>query len=62
MTVSGRERAKDQALTSASSSAFGDSVGEWPAFEDSAQALKLLHDGGLKLVILSNVDNESFSR
>ena len=49
-------------LTKASSSAFGNSVGEWPAFEDSAKALKLLHDGGLKLVILSNVDNDSFSR
>lgn len=39
---------------------FGASVGNWPAFEDTAKALKVLHDGGLKLVILSNVDNASF--
>jgi hypothetical protein len=36
-------------------------VGDWPAFEDSARALKKLHDAGLKLVILSNVDNKSFA-
>ncbi|KAK8869514.1 haloacid dehalogenase, type II [Kwoniella newhampshirensis] len=41
--------------------AFGSSVGSWPAFPDSGGALGKLHKLGLKLIILSNVDNESFS-
>lgn len=40
--------------------AYGRSVGKWPAFEDSAGALQYLKKF-YKLVILSNVDNESFS-
>ncbi|WVQ62670.1 haloacid dehalogenase, type II [Kwoniella botswanensis] len=40
--------------------AFGNSIPSWPAFPDSADALKKLSDAGLKLVILSNVDNKSF--
>lgn len=40
--------------------AYGNSVGDWPSFEDTPRALRLLHDAGLKLVILSNVDNNSF--
>ncbi|WVQ76856.1 haloacid dehalogenase, type II [Cryptococcus sp. DSM 104548] len=40
--------------------AFGASVPKWPAFEDSANALARLSRLGLKLVILSNVDNTSF--
>ncbi|WWC85830.1 haloacid dehalogenase, type II [Kwoniella dendrophila CBS 6074] len=40
--------------------AFGHSVPSWPAFPDSSEALKKLSDAGLKLVILSNVDNTSF--
>lgn len=39
--------------------AYGRSVGQWPAFEDSAAALRTLK-AHYKLVILSNVDNESF--
>jgi putative hydrolase of the HAD superfamily len=39
--------------------AYGRSIGDWPAFEDSAQALAYLKHH-FKLVILSNVDNESF--
>jgi 2-haloacid dehalogenase len=39
--------------------AYGRSIGDWPAFEDSAQALAYLKQH-FKLVILSNVDNESF--
>jgi 2-haloacid dehalogenase len=39
--------------------AYGRSVGNWPAFEDSAGALQYLKKY-FKLVILSNVDNESF--
>jgi 2-haloacid dehalogenase len=41
--------------------AFGASVGSWPAFPDSADALGRLQRMGLKLVILSNVNNESFN-
>ncbi|WVQ78604.1 haloacid dehalogenase, type II [Cryptococcus sp. DSM 104549] len=40
--------------------AFGESVGSWPAFPDSADALERLHDLGIKLFVLSNVDNDSF--
>ncbi|WWC66809.1 haloacid dehalogenase, type II [Kwoniella pini CBS 10737] len=39
---------------------FGKSIPSWPAFSDSSKSLKKLSDAGLKLVILSNVDNESF--
>lgn len=44
----------DDALT------YGRSVKDWPAFPDSAEALKELKER-YKLVILSNVDNESFA-
>ncbi len=40
--------------------AYGRSVGDWPAFADTAEALRTLKRH-YKLVILSNVDNESFS-
>ena len=40
--------------------AYGRSVKDWPAFHDSAGALQYLKKH-YKLVILSNVDNESFS-
>jgi 2-haloalkanoic acid dehalogenase type II len=39
---------------------FGASVPEWPAFEDSAVSLQYLKQH-YKLVILSNVDRESFA-
>lgn len=38
---------------------YGRSVGGWPAFDDSADALRYLKKY-FKLVILSNVDNETF--
>ena len=38
---------------------YGRSVGNWPAFEDSPGALQYLKKH-FKLVILSNVDNETF--
>jgi 2-haloalkanoic acid dehalogenase type II len=41
--------------------AFGDSVGDWPAFPDSAEALAYLKQH-FRLVILSNVDRHSFAR
>jgi 2-haloacid dehalogenase len=40
--------------------AYGQSVGRWPAFPDSAEALAYLKQH-YRLVILSNVDNESFA-
>jgi 2-haloacid dehalogenase len=40
--------------------AYGQSVGDWPAFADSAGALQYLKRH-YKLVILSNVDNRSFA-
>lgn len=41
--------------------AFGNGVGDWPAYPDSVEALQRLKRH-YKLVILSNVDRESFSR
>ena len=40
---------------------YGHSVGDWPAFSDSAEALRYLKQH-FQLVILSNVDNESFTQ
>ncbi|WP_321795858.1 haloacid dehalogenase type II [Caballeronia sp. J97] len=40
--------------------AYGRSIRDWPAFPDSANALRYLKQH-YKLVILSNVDNESFT-
>jgi 2-haloalkanoic acid dehalogenase type II len=38
----------------------GDSVGDWPAFPDSSEALRYLQEH-YRLVILSNVDHRSFA-
>jgi 2-haloacid dehalogenase len=40
--------------------AYGRSIADWPAFADSADALRYLKQH-YRLVILSNVDNESFA-
>ena len=40
--------------------AYGNSIGSWPAFPDTPDALKYLKQH-YKLVILSNVDNQSFA-
>jgi 2-haloacid dehalogenase len=40
---------------------FGKSVGDWPAFADTTDALKRLQRR-FKLVVVSNVDRESFAR
>jgi 2-haloacid dehalogenase len=40
--------------------AYGGSIGSWPAFPDSAEALAYLKQHA-RLVILSNVDNRSFA-
>ena len=47
--------------TAEQSKAFGDSIGEWPAFPDTVEALKRLGKY-YKLAVLSNVDRESFTR
>src|SRR3954447_27055164 len=39
---------------------FGQSVGKWPAFPDSPEALRYLKQH-FKLIILSNVDRASFA-
>ncbi len=49
------------AASAAQHAAFGASVGDWPAFPDSAGALAYLKRHA-KLVILSNVDRASFAR
>ena len=49
------------AATAADHRAFGSSVGNWPAFADSAAALAYLKQF-YKLVILSNVDRASFAQ
>lgn len=41
--------------------AYGNAIGEWPAFPDTVEALTYLKRF-YKLVILSNVDNPSFAR
>ncbi|KAE8383518.1 HAD-like domain-containing protein [Aspergillus bertholletiae] len=43
------------------SNKFGESVGRWPAFPDTLEALKRLSKH-YKLVVLSNVDRESFKK
>ena len=50
----------DIAATPAEAAAYGRSVGAWPPFPDTAEALRYLK-GHYRLVILSNVDNESFA-
>ena len=40
--------------------AYGQTIKDWPAFQDSAEALRYLKQH-FKLVVLSNVDNDSFS-
>jgi len=47
--------------TSEENKAFGNSVGIWPPFPDTVDALKRLSKH-YKLVVLSNVDQASFSR
>jgi 2-haloalkanoic acid dehalogenase type II len=49
------------APTEEESKAFGGSIGSWPAFPDSVAALKRLQKY-FKLVVLSNVDNDSFKK
>ncbi|MEO1265157.1 MAG: HAD-IA family hydrolase [Pseudomonadota bacterium] len=58
-----RRFARDAGLTVSDedAEAFGASVGDWPAFEDSTSALRRLRER-FELIILSNVDRLSFAR
>ena len=49
------------APSQAESTAFGESVGNWPAFPDTVAALRRLSQH-YKLVVLSNVDRASFAK
>ncbi|KAJ0414841.1 HAD-like domain-containing protein [Aspergillus carlsbadensis] len=49
------------APTEEESRVFGESIGSWPAFEDTVSALYELKKH-YKLVVLSNVDRQSFSK
>ncbi|KAK5994300.1 putative 2-haloalkanoic acid dehalogenase [Cladobotryum mycophilum] len=51
----------DASVTDDEKVAFGASIGHWPAFPDTITALKQL-SRHFKLIILSNVDKESFAR
>lgn len=46
--------------TDSEQATFGASVGQWPAFADTVEALKKLRNRS-KLIVLSNVDADSFS-
>jgi 2-haloacid dehalogenase len=48
-------------VSDAEAAEFGNSVGSWPAFADSAAALRRLQQR-YRLIILSNVDRASFAR
>ena len=48
-------------VQNADAAAYGNSVGDWPAFPDSEEALLRLKQH-YKLIILSNVDRASFAR
>lgn len=50
-----------ETVTDNESAAFGASIGSWPAFPDTLPALRELQKH-FKLVILSNVDKDSFSK
>jgi 2-haloacid dehalogenase len=45
----------------AAEAAFGDSVGDWPTFADSSDALRLLH-GRFRLGVITNCDDDLFAR
>lgn len=48
----------DIPVTEVEAAAFGSSVGQWPAFPDSAEALRRLQQQ-YKLIVVSNIDNVS---
>jgi 2-haloacid dehalogenase len=52
--------ALDAEVTNSDAAAYGQSVKDWPAFPDSAAALKRLSQR-FKLIIVSNIDRASFA-
>ncbi|MBA3235907.1 MAG: haloacid dehalogenase type II [Chloroflexi bacterium] len=48
-------------LAASQAAAFGDSVGEWPAFPDSVEALARLHER-FRLGVITNCDDDLFAR
>ncbi|KAF2648119.1 HAD-like protein [Lophiostoma macrostomum CBS 122681] len=55
------EELKFEKPTAEENEAFGQSIGDWPPFPDSVDALKRLSQH-FKMVVLSNVDNDSFQK
>ncbi len=51
----------DAAVDDDAANAFGDSVGDWPAFPDSAAALRKLHER-FRLGVITNCDDDLFAR
>ena len=51
----------DATVADDAAKAFGDSVGDWPAFPDSADALRLLHER-FRLGVITNCDDDLFAR
>jgi 2-haloacid dehalogenase len=51
----------DATVDDAAAAKFGDSVGDWPAFPDSSDALRLLQ-GRFRLGIITNCDDDLFGR
>jgi 2-haloalkanoic acid dehalogenase type II len=49
------------AATDEEAGAFGASVGEWPAFDDSTRALRRLRTAGFRLGVLTNCDDDLFA-
>ena len=47
--------------TDEEAAAFGASVGDWPAFDDSTRALRRLRTAGFRLGILTNCDDDLFA-
>ena len=48
-------------VSDAQATGFGSSVGQWPAFPDSAEALQRLHDR-FKLAVITNCDDDLFGQ
>lgn len=46
----------------AEAASFGQSIGSWPAFPDTVSACQRLTRAGYKLIPVSNVDRDSFSK
>jgi 2-haloacid dehalogenase len=61
VTITGMAQDLAVPLTDEARRGFGDSVGDWPAFPDSAAALERLHQR-FKLGVITNCDDDLFAR